>query len=408
MARAVGGHPIACCRFGFSLPDSSWQRFKTARTTIWSSRPSGKRINGAKIESIEEPRNVLRSKIRIACAPLGDTLPSAAESAIDLKCADRDDKRQRREVFQMTITSLSSHLSAGLDPRALIVFEQVCISGSISSAARELGVSQPSVSQTISSLEGRLGVGLFNRQSTGISLTREGEALRTKAAALSGLLRDARAVVEHAAKGIAGPIQIGGTPGALVSLVPRAIRALDRMHGAFEISVIEASEQVLSEMLRRREIELALVTTGISGPGDEFREWTLAQDPFSLIVGRGHEDLPNSIGMAAASDLAWVLPREGGGFRRQISSLFINAEVAEPRNVIRCDSLLTTKSIVRATDRVTILPRNVVEAELSVGVLRAIELREVTFQRHIGIRALANVPLTPLASLFTQVLGGEV
>lgn len=308
----------------------------------------------------------------------------------------------------MTTTSLSSSLSAGLDPRSLIVFEQVCISGSISAAARELGVSQPSVSQTIASLEGRLGASLFNRQSTGISLTREGEALRVKSAALAGLLQDARAVVEHASHGVAGPIRIGGTPGALVSLVPRAVRALDAKRDAFEISVIEASEQVLSEMLERREIELAIVTTGIQNLGDAFREWTVAQDPFSLIVGRAHEGLPNSLGMKEASNLPWVLPREGGGFRRQISSLFINAQVAEPRNVIRCDSLLTTKSIVRATARVTILPRNVVEAELSVGVLRAIELRDVTFERHVGIRALAEVPLTPLASLFIQVLGGEV
>lgn len=304
----------------------------------------------------------------------------------------------------MTTTSLSSGLSAGLDPRSLIVFEQVCLSGSISSAARELGVSQPSVSQTIASLETRLNVSLFNRLSTGISLTKEGEALRVKAAALSSLLHDARAVVEHAANGIAGPIQIGGTPGALVSLVPRAIRALDRLGERFELSVIEASEHALAEMLQRREIELALVTTGLKDAGDAYREWTVAQDPFSLIVGRSHDDLPDSLGIHAVSELPWVLPREGGGFRRQISSLFISAQVAEPKNVIRCDSLLTTKSIVRMTDRVTILPRRVVETELSVGVLRAIAVGDVNFQRRIGIRALASLELTPLASRFVEVL----
>lgn len=304
----------------------------------------------------------------------------------------------------MTTTSILSDLSAQLDPRALIVFEQVCISGSISAAARALGVSQPSVSQTIGALEGRLGVSLLKRQSSGISLTPEGQALRIKAAALSSLLHDARAVVEHASQGIAGPIRIGGTPGALVSLVPRAVRALDRMRDQFDMSVIEASEHALSDMLKRREIELALVTTGIASPGDAFREWTVAQDPFALIVGRTHDDLPDSIVVSEVSNLPWVLPREGGGFQRQIASLFINAQVAEPRNVIRCDSLLTTKAIVRMTDRVTILPRHVVEAELSVGVLRALELSDVTFQRRIGIRALADVELTPLASRILEVL----
>lgn len=308
----------------------------------------------------------------------------------------------------MTTTSVSSALSAGLDPRALIVFEQVCISGSISAAARELGVSQPSVSQTIASLEARLGAELFKRLASGIALTKEGEALRIKAAALSSLLHDARAVVDHAAIGVSGPVRIGGTPGALVSLVPRAVRSLDQASEQFDMSVIEASEQVLSDMLQRREIELAFVTIGISEPGDAFREWPVAQDPFSLIVGRTHDDLPDAIDMARVSKLAWVLPREGGGFQRQIASLFINAQVSEPRNVIRCDSLLTTKAIVRMTDRVTILPRHVVEAELSVGILRAIELRDVTFQRRIGIRALADLELSPLASRIIGVLSAMV
>lgn len=304
----------------------------------------------------------------------------------------------------MTTTSLASGLSAGLDPRALIVFEQVCLSGSISAAARELGVSQPSVSQTVASLEARLDATLLRRQASGIALTPEGQALRVKAAALSNLLHDARAVVEHAAQGISGPVRIGGTPGALVSLVPRAVRLLDQNYKSFEMSVIEASEQVLSEMLQRREIELALVTTGIADPGEAYREWTVAQDPFSLIVGRSHDALPAAISIGEVSDLSWVLPREGGGFRRQISSLFVGAQVTEPTNVIRCDSLLTTKSIVRTTDRVTILPRGVVEAELSVGVLRAIEIRDVTFQRRIGIRALKGLDLTPLAARFIEVM----
>lgn len=304
----------------------------------------------------------------------------------------------------MTTASLSSDLSAGLDPRALVVFEQVCLSGSISGAARELGVSQPSVSQTIALLEARLNVALFKRSSTGIELTREGEALRGKASALSMLLRDARQSVERASQGVAGPIRIGGTPGALVSLVPRALRALDQTSEPFDMSVIEASDEALNDMLRRREIELALVTTGIASAREEFTERTVAQDPFALIVGQAHAGLPDSLTLGGVSELPWVLPRVGGGFQKQIQSLFINQQCSEPKNVVRCDSLLTTKAIVRKTERVTILPRHVVEAELSVGVLRAIEIEQVTFQRQVGIRSLAGMELSPLAERFIQAL----
>lgn len=304
----------------------------------------------------------------------------------------------------MTTASLSSDLSAGLDPRALVVFAQVCLSGSISGAARMLGVSQPSVSQTIALLEARLGVALLKRTSTGIELTREGEALRGKASALSMVLRDARETVERARHGVSGPIRIGGTPGALVSLVPRALRVLDQAADPFDMSVIEASDEALNDMLRRREIELALVTTGLASTSDAFQELMVAQDPFALIVGRAHADLPSSVSIASVSALPWVLPRAGGGFQRQIQSLFINQQCSEPRNVVRCDSLLTTKAIVRKTSRITILPRHVVEAELSVGVLRAIEIERVTFQRQVGIRFLAATDLSPLAQRFIGAL----
>lgn len=304
----------------------------------------------------------------------------------------------------MTTTSLSSDLSAGLDPRALIVFEQVCISGSISSAARALGVSQPSVSQTIALLEARLGVSLLKRTSTGIEFTREGEALRGKASAISMVLRDARDTVLRASHGVDGPIRIGGTPGALVSLLPKALRVFDQTAKPFEMSVIEASDEALNDMLRRREIELALVTTGIVSTNEEFSEFTIAKDPFALIVGRAHVDLPSSLTLDSVVNLSWVLPRVGGGFQKQIQSLFINQQCSEPKNVVRCDSLLTTKAIVRMTNRITILPRHLVEAELSVGVLRAIEIEQVTFQRQVGVRALAGSELSPLAQRFIDAL----
>jgi hypothetical protein len=45
---------------------------------------------------------------------------------------------------------------------------------------------------------------------------------------------------------------------------------------------------------------------------------------------------------------------------------------------------------VRLSDRITILPRQVAASELSIGVLRGIEIREAAFQRSIGVRLRAG------------------
>lgn len=64
-----------------------------------------------------------------------------------------------------------------LDDFRLRTFAAVASQGSFTLAARELGVSQPAVSQNISELEKELGCSLLKRSRDGVSLTPEGERL---------------------------------------------------------------------------------------------------------------------------------------------------------------------------------------------------------------------------------------
>ncbi len=53
----------------------------------------------------------------------------------------------------------------------LVVFQEVIRSGSISSAAKSLGLTQPAVSKIISDVEAYFGVELIVRKNTGVTLT---------------------------------------------------------------------------------------------------------------------------------------------------------------------------------------------------------------------------------------------
>jgi DNA-binding transcriptional LysR family regulator len=59
----------------------------------------------------------------------------------------------------------------------LCAFMMVCRHGQLSSAAREMKISQPSLSQRIKNLETALNLQLFSRTSKGVELTREGQNL---------------------------------------------------------------------------------------------------------------------------------------------------------------------------------------------------------------------------------------
>jgi DNA-binding transcriptional LysR family regulator len=292
-----------------------------------------------------------------------------------------------------------------IDPRVLRTFLTVCREGSISGAARKLNVSQPSVSVAIAQLERSLDGALFTRGRQGITLTPPGDALLRRAKQMDALLRNAEEAVRLARRGVRGPLRIGGTPGALVSLVPAAIA---RMEGGDRLSlhIIEGADAQLTESLRSGEIEVAVVTTGLGMPPEDIEERSIARDPFALIVGRAHDALGPRVSLRDLVDFGWVLPQAAGAFHRQIEALFIAAETPVPADVIRCDSLLTSKDIIRRTARVTVLPRGVVAAELNMGLLRALPIVDAQITRSIGIRTLRESALSDLGSLFVDAVQG--
>jgi len=80
----------------------------------------------------------------------------------------------------------------------LAVFVRAAESGSFSRAARELGLSQPSVSRLVGNLEARLGVTLLLRTTRRITVTDAGALFLDRAREILAELEDA----EHAARGV--------------------------------------------------------------------------------------------------------------------------------------------------------------------------------------------------------------
>src|SRR5262249_39894927 len=83
----------------------------------------------------------------------------------------------------------------------LTVFTRAADGGSFSRAARELGLSQPSVSRIVSELEARLGVKLILRTTRRLTLTEAGAAFLARARRVLSGLEDAGDV----ARGIDSP-----------------------------------------------------------------------------------------------------------------------------------------------------------------------------------------------------------
>ena len=103
-------------------------------------------------------------------------------------------------------------------------FVAVVDAGSISSAARLLGVSQPGLTKSIRSLEAELSVSLLQRTPRGVSLTLYGRSFYARARAAHSELDKARQELVHMSGVHSGKVAIGFGPTAAVLVVPRAVQ----------------------------------------------------------------------------------------------------------------------------------------------------------------------------------------
>jgi len=193
-------------------------------------------------------------------------------------------------------------------------------------AAERLQMSQPPLSSAVKAIEKRLGVLLLNRTTRHVVLTAAGTVFLERCRTLVAASADAESAVRLAAQGQLGELRIGAVTTAFTHVLPKALAAHARSHPGVDIGVREVDTHLGSELLQRREIDIAVVRHGPARPW--LRHVTLASEPFVLAAPAGWQ-LPPEVetDLAAAADLPWVwIPRSGTpDYHDQVASCCRNA-----------------------------------------------------------------------------------
>lgn len=292
-----------------------------------------------------------------------------------------------------------------IDPRHLRLLRAIVEQGAFSRAGETQGLSQPALSAAMAQLERKLGVRVLDRSRRGAAPNVFGEILFRYACALDQLLEQAEAEVLLKKSGREGPLILGGTPYALLSLVPAALGLLEREGINPPVRLVEAEDADLNAMLLTYRVELAIGTIGLEASAPDFHEEALATVPFDVVV-RATNPLAGKaeFTLDELKDASWVIPSPGGSFRRQIEALFLTCGTPLPADMIVCPTIGVIKAMVGQTDRVALLPRNSVEQECSAGTLRRIRLAHRSALRSIGVRWLSKRRLSPIAERFRLTL----
>ncbi|WP_369211672.1 LysR family transcriptional regulator [Streptomyces flavofungini] len=145
-----------------------------------------------------------------------------------------------------------------IEARHLRVLRAVATTGSFSAAARELGCTQPAVSQQMKALESSAGTPLLIRTGREMRLTQAGEALVRHATGILAGLTAAEEEVAAIAGLRAGRVRLVSFPSGSSTLVPGALAALRAEHPGTRVSLVEAEPPRSVEMLREGDCDVAL------------------------------------------------------------------------------------------------------------------------------------------------------
>lgn len=127
--------------------------------------------------------------------------------------------------------------------------------GSLSAAARQLGLTQPTLSRQVAALEADLGVTLFERLGKRLVLTDTGASLLGHVRAMGDAAGAMRLAASGRAADIAGRVSISATDAYAAYILPEILARIRRAAPQITVSVI--STDSISD-LRRREADIAL------------------------------------------------------------------------------------------------------------------------------------------------------
>lgn len=208
-----------------------------------------------------------------------------------------------------------------MDPRRILTFRVVARLRSFSEAARELHVSQPSISQQVAQLETEAGVRLFDRGKGGLRLTHAGETLLVHAENLAWRLDLARTQIASIATDSHQQLRIGSFPTALAGFIPASIGRLRASDPDMRITVTEVTPSTLDAQLFSGALDLAVTYQDSDQPRREHDDATridLLAETFLLAMTKQHR-LAHGTGPVDLSDLAddeWVVPSLDGFIAR--------------------------------------------------------------------------------------------
>ena len=122
--------------------------------------------------------------------------------------------------------------------------------GSLSAAARQLGLTQPTLGRQVAALEEALGIALFERVGRGLVLTPAGQALVVPLTAMGEAAEQLRLKASWQSQAMEGVVRITASDVYAVHVLAPALRELRHLAPGLVVDVLASNE--VEDLIRRR------------------------------------------------------------------------------------------------------------------------------------------------------------
>ncbi|MBR0725982.1 LysR family transcriptional regulator [Bradyrhizobium manausense] len=154
-----------------------------------------------------------------------------------------------------------------IDIRLLEAFAAVMSAGSITSAARLLGRSQPVVTRQIQDLEAEVGYALFSRNGPRISPTSKGVLFHAEVERLLMGLKHIRQRADAIGAGALPVLSLAAIPVLAAGFVPAALAALERELLPSQVHVQALSAENVVQSVLSQSVDFGLASLPVQHPG---------------------------------------------------------------------------------------------------------------------------------------------
>lgn len=216
---------------------------------------------------------------------------------------------------------------------------------SFSKAAKKLFISQPSLSQYINRLETQLGVTLFDRNTSPLTLTYEGSLYIETALNIISILDNLQKKFDDVSDLKIGRLNIGLTPSKANSPLPSILPVFKEKYPGIELVITEANSSSLEDLLSRGLVDLCLMNLPIKSKNIEYEE--ILKEKIYLAAPPSYDagTLDNSteyplINIKDLADKPFILLHEGQRIRQIADNLFSNAGI-KPKILLETSGIET-------------------------------------------------------------------